>query len=51
MKIYNSPIYELKEVFSSDVITTSGEKYEKNEVVKADGVYSEVSVDLDTLRR
>ena len=51
MKRYVNPKYELTEALSQDVITVSGSKTEVNEVTKPDGVYYDITVGLDSLKR
>ena len=51
MKKYINQKYELTLALSQDVITTSGAKTEVNEVTKPDGVYYDITVALDALKR
>lgn len=48
---YLKPTYEISLALSTDVITVSGSKAEINEVSKSDGIYYDITVALDALKR
>lgn len=48
---YLSPEYKHSRAVSYDVIATSTEKAEINEVKKSDGIYYDITVGLDSLKR